>query len=100
MSILNQIKISLGIADSITTYDEELKFWISEAKDSMIKTAGVPEHLFSEDNIDSRAVAAIIFYVKANYGNDRTDSSRYMNLFQKKVRQLQTEDGGVWDVEE
>ena len=97
MSILNQIKISLGIADSITTYDEELKFWISEAKDSMIKTAGVPEHLFSESNIDSRA---IIFYVKANYGNDRTDSSRYMNLYQKKVRQLQTEDGGVWDVEE
>ena len=100
MSILEQVKNSIGIAGSIITYDEELMFWIKDAKDSMIKTAGVPESLLSDGKEDTRAVAAIIFYVKANFGNDRTDSNKYMDLFRKKLRQLQTEDGGIWDVEE
>lgn len=94
-SIMESVKKTIGIAKTITTYDAEIRLWVDDACRTMTKTAGVPEKLIKEE--DPRAVAAIIFYVKANYGNDREDSEKYMRLFKKRVRELQMEEGGIYD---
>lgn len=95
MSILNIVKESIGIASTVDSFDAELTFWINDAIATMEKTAGIPASLIEAE--DPRAVCAILSYIKANFGNDRTDTNRYMSIFRSKVRQLQTEDGGAWD---
>ncbi len=94
-AFLRKIKKFLGIAEEITVYDEELTHWIQECIDTMTKTAGVPEHLITA--LDSRAVTAIVWYVRANFGPDRTDTNRCYTQYKHKLRELQTEDGGIWD---
>lgn len=104
MSMLETIKPMMGIAPSITIYDTELQFWIQEAKRTMVDTSGVPPNLFDvvegdETTPDKRVVMATVSYVKANFGNDRSDTQAYMDMYNRKVRELQLEDGGIYDGE-
>ena len=97
-----KVKKFMGIHQSITVYDDELDHWIEECESTLINTAGIPSALIEDDQgvMDKRAFTCILWYVKANFGNDRTGlrcSSRAM--YQHKLRELQTEEGGVWDPE-
>ena len=100
---LAKIKKFIGIADGITVHDDELTFWIRAAVETMTNTAGVPVSVFTTDedgNVDNRALAAVFWYVRANFGNDRSDTNRAYTQYKHKVRELQAEEGGVWDPEE
>lgn len=97
--MLEKIKKFMGIAEGIDVYDDEIIFWIDAAVKTMTETAGIPKTLFREDEEDERAVVAVLWYVRANFGNDRTDTNRCYTQFKHKVRELQCEDGGAWDAE-
>lgn len=99
MSLLGRVKKSMGIASTITTMDDDLQFWIDEAKTTMQRTAGIPQDVLTEGMEDPRAVAAIVFYVLAFHGLDRFYTTQYYSMYKHKLRELQTEDGGVWDTE-
>lgn len=86
---LNKIKKRCGISESITVYDSEIMDYIEDGKQDMI-ASGVPENLVQSDN--RSVLTALTFYVKANIGNDRTDTDKYMDLYRKKVFRLTLED--------
>jgi hypothetical protein len=96
---LAKVKKFMAIHQSITIYDDELKHWITEGAETMVNTAGIPEALIedNEGNMDPRAFTCILWYVKANFGNDRTGLSSSRGMYQHKLRELQTEEGGAWD---
>lgn len=87
--LLDKIKQRCGIAAGISIYDDEIMGYIEDGILDMI-TSGVPAWLARSD--DDRVVTTLSFYVKANLGNDRTDTRIYMDLYQKKVFRLTLED--------
>jgi hypothetical protein len=86
--MLELIKKRCGIAEAITIYDEDIKLYIDDCKDDM-KASGVPENVIEAEA--AGVITAVTFYVKANIGNDRTDTNRYMDLYRKKVFRLTME---------
>lgn len=87
--MLELIKKRCGIAAAVTVYDEEITSYIADAKSDM-RLSGVDASLL-EAETDS-VVTAIAFYIKANLGNDRSDTEKYMDLYHKKVFRLTMED--------
>lgn len=90
-TLLTTIKDRLGIPAEITTYDGELTSVISAAQ-SDILASGVPSDLIEAN--DDRVVLAITAYVKANYGDDRSNTTRYTQIYQGIVFRLCQEEGG------
>lgn len=93
--MLNKIKSRMGIHESITVYDTEIQDYIADAIQDM-KESGVPGTLADSEN--EQVLTALTYYVKANTGNDRSDTNRYMSLYQKKVFRLSLK-GGEENVE-
>lgn len=94
----NLIKKRCGIAGGITAYDEDLKGYIQDSIDDML-SSGVPELVLENEEVRGHegAITAIVLYVKAYLGNDRTDTEKYLDLYRKKVSRLALEepaDGG------
>nr|DAV48396.1 MAG TPA: hypothetical protein [Caudoviricetes sp.] len=83
--MLDLIKMRCGIAAAVTVYDEDIKSYIEDCKQDMI-LAGVAKELIEEPA--PGVVTAITFYVKAHIGNDRADTEKYMDLFEKKIFRL------------
>lgn len=93
--MLDKIKKRCGIAVRITTHDDEVKDYIADCVQDMI-ASGVPAQIaLAED--DERVLTAITCYVKAYIGDDRSDTEKYLSLYQKKVFRLALE--GDEDVE-
>lgn len=92
MTLLDAVKIRCGIPAAITVYDTEFQELIADAIDEMA-SGGVPEGLITDnaDTINPRSLTAISLYVKANRGDDRTDTELYMKLFHEKVFKLSLE---------
>lgn len=80
-----QVKKRLGIADNVSAYDDEIKSYLADCEQDMIDS-GVPKKTI--DYQDDRVVTAATLYVKANIGNDRTDTEKYMGMYRKKVFRL------------
>ena len=91
-TLLSTIKDRLGIPAEIATYDGELTSMITAAQ-SDIMASGVPSDLI--DANDDRVILAIVFYVKQNYGDDRSNTTRYSQLYQNTVFRLCQEEGGT-----
>ena len=87
--MLEVIKKRCGIADTITVYDDEIKDYIEECREDMV-ASGVDESLIKAKK--KGVITAIAFYVKANIGDDRTDTDKYMELYRNKVFRLTLED--------
>ena len=79
------IKKRLGIAENVTVYDDDIRSYLSDCEQDMLDS-GVPKKTVDEQ--DDRVVTAATLYVKANLGNDRTDTDRYMELYRQKVFRL------------
>lgn len=79
------IKKRLGIAENVTVYDDDIGSYLSDCEQDMLDS-GVPKKTI--DNQDDRVVTAATLYVKANLGNDRTDTDHYMELYRQKVFRL------------
>lgn len=83
--MLELIKKRCGIAAAVTVYDDDIQEYIKDCKEDMI-LAGVNSELVESET--PGIVTAITFYVKANIGNDRTDTDKYMELYHKKIFRL------------
>lgn len=95
--MLDKVKARLGIDNSVTVYDAEISSLVQAAVDDIL-ASGVPERLLGDteegySGIDDRVLLAVVFYVKANYGDDRTNTTRYMDMYRKAVFRLTLEEG-------
>ena len=88
--MLEQIRKRCGIA--VPVYDEEISGYIEDCLEEM-SASGVPRRLLSGE--DSRVLTAVTLYVMAYLGNDRSDTSKYLDLYRKKVFRLTLEDEDV-----
>ena len=79
------IKKRLGIAENVTVYDDDIKSYLADCEQDMLDS-GVPQK--TVDYQDGRVVTAATLYVKANLGNDRADTEKYMELYRQKVFRL------------
>lgn len=93
--MLEEVKSRLGIDSAITVYDSEIKSLIQAALSDMA-AAGVPADLLEEDteSPDGRVLLCVTAFVRANYGDDRTNSARYTTIFREMVFRLCQEEGG------
>lgn len=89
MNLLQTVKKRCGIAPGITVYDEEIEGYIEDCKADMIASE-VPEAVVASEC--QSVVTAITFYVKAYIGNDRSDTEKYVKLYEKKVSRLTLEE--------
>lgn len=87
--MLEIIKKRCGIAGAIKIYDEEIKGYIEDCKEDLLDS-GVHSSLIETEC--EGVITAITLYVKANIGNDRTDTEKYMKMYQKKVFRLTLKD--------
>lgn len=83
--MLSLIKQRCGIADAVTVYDNDIRAYIEDASEDLV-ASGVDESLIN--TLNSGVITAITFYVKANIGDDRTDTDKYMDMYRKKVFRL------------
>lgn len=83
--MLEKIKLHCGIAKQVTVYDKEITGYIEDAKADLIDS-GVPRD--QVETPDERIITAITLYVKANIGDDRSDTEVYMDMYRKKVFRL------------
>lgn len=79
------IKKRLGIAENVTVYDDDIKSYLADCEQDMLDS-GVPQKTVNYQ--DDRVVTAATLYVKANLGNDRADTEKYMELYRQKVFRL------------
>lgn len=79
------VKKRLGIADNVSVYDDDIKSYLEDCEQDMLDS-GVPKKTI--DYQDDRVVTAATLYVKANLGNDRADTEKYMELYRRKVFRL------------
>lgn len=93
--MLQKVKLRCGIPSSITVYDEEIQDLIADALEEM-RTAGVPDYLLIDDGDDTnpRVLTAVVLYVQAYRGSDRSDTSTYHSLFRRKLHKLMLEPTG------
>ncbi len=90
--MLEAVKKRLGI-EGIDVYDDELESLIEAALADM-KASGVPADLLESVEPEGRVLLSITAYVKANYGDDRTNASKYMQTFREMTFRLCQEEGG------
>lgn len=79
------VKKRLGIADNVSVYDDDIKSYLADCEQDMLDS-GVPKKTINYQ--DDRVVTAATLYVKANLGNDRADTEKYMELYRHKVFRL------------
>ena len=79
------VKKRVGIAKNTTVYDGDIKSYLADCEQDMLDS-GVPKRTI--DSEDDRVVTAATLYVKANLGNERSDTEKYMNLYRQKVFRL------------
>lgn len=87
--MLEIIKARCGIAPTITVYDSDIEMYIDDCKQDMI-SSGVSKGVIASEI--PGVITAITLYVKAYLGDDRTDTEKYLNLYQKKVFRLTLEE--------
>lgn len=89
---IGRIRFRCGIA--VNAYDEpEIVPLVKDALSDML-TAGVPSELIETaytENPDPRIESAIVFYVQAFRGSDRSDTTRYLKYYHDKVFKLSLE---------
>lgn len=86
--LLNKIKERCGIAPEITVYDSEITDYIEECKEDLI-ASGAPASVIQQES--KGVITAIALYVKANIGDDRSDTEKYMKMYYNKVFRLTLE---------
>lgn len=87
--MLELIKIRCGIASAIKVYDDNIQSYIDDCKNDLLMS-GVDQTVVESQK--ASVITAVTFYVKANLGNDRSDTDKYMDLYRKKVFRLTLEE--------
>ena len=87
--MIDKIKSRLGIAQAIEIYDNDIQMYIDDCKKDMI-ASGVDEAIANSERED--VLTAVTLYVNAYWGSDRTDTEKYLDLYQRKVFRLTLEE--------
>ena len=93
--MLDEVKSRLGIDSGITVYDSELESLIYAALADMA-ASGVPPDMLNYDaeDPDGRVLLCVTAYVRAYYGDDRSDTNRYTQIYRETTFRLCQEEGG------
>lgn len=89
--MLDEVKSRCGILSAVTVYDDEIQALINDALEDLA-LSGVDEALIEEPI--PGVVTAVVLYVRAYLGSDRSDTTKYMNLYRQKVFRLALADDG------
>lgn len=76
--MLDRIKKLCGIMPHVTAYNDEIQMLIESAKIEL-KKAGVDERIINSNN--AQLLNAVSCYVKAYRGEDRSNTTRYLKMF-------------------
>lgn len=82
------IKERIGIPSGTDVYDEEIESYIDDCVEDM-RASGVSEEIL--DAALPSVLTAATFYVRAHWGNDRSDTELYLKLYREKVFRLSLE---------
>lgn len=88
--MINLIKKRCGISENVKIYDNDIEMYTKDCRQDMISSGVSKTIAESEDN--AAVLTAITLYVSAYLGNDRTDTSKYLDLYRKKVFRLTLEE--------
>lgn len=83
--MFDMIKTRCGIAKTTKVYDDDIQMYINDCLLDL-RDSGVPQKTVEKE--DERVITAVTLYVKAHLGNDRSDTEKYMKLYQRKVFRL------------
>lgn len=90
--LIGRIRFRCGIA--VSAYDEpEIIPLVKDSLTDMLDS-GVPQDLIETaytETPDPRIETALVFYVQANRGSDRSDTTRYLKYYHDKVFKLSLE---------
>jgi hypothetical protein len=89
-NFLTEIKMRCGIPPQVMVYDAEIAGLLEDCEQDML-SSGVDQLVIESTQHMPQVITAAALYVKANIGNDRSDTSIYMDLYQKKVFRLTLE---------
>jgi hypothetical protein len=85
MALLDDVRACLHVSSNKT--DAEIQIWIDAALANM-RSCGVKEELLQPKSLGAMAKAAVVMYVKANYGYDNSEAPRFQQAYDSTVISL------------
>lgn len=85
MSLLDDVRVAVRVSHSAT--DVEIQMWIDAALADM-KRVGVREELLLDASPAALVKAAVVCYVKANYGYDVEERPQFSDSYRRIVCDL------------
>lgn len=85
MDLLDDVKVALRL--STDAMDSEVRMWIDAAKADM-KRIGVPEKMLGDASMDPYVRCAVTEFVKAKFGYDNSEASRFQSSYRQIVRDI------------
>lgn len=85
MALLDDIKTTLRIKSS--AYDSEVQMHIDAAIADM-RRVGINDELLNEDNMAALPKQAVAMFVKARFGYDNDEASRFEEAYRRTVIDL------------
>ena len=80
-------------------FDDEITSLIDACiKD--LEDVGIKENLFSASKVDDQILNCVVNYVKAYRGNDRTDTEKYLEMYNSLKNKLSMQNDYVGDINE
>lgn len=89
MSLLEDLRVTVRVTTTKT--DSEIQAWIDAALADM-KRVGIRSELLAAEAPAPLVKAAIISYVKANYGYDNAEAPRFQAMYNATVASLLNSD--------
>lgn len=85
MALIDDAKVALRVTTD--RLDSEVQMLVDAAVADM-RRVGVPDDLLYEDTMDPYVKAAVILFVKASFGYDNSEASRFQNSYRQMVKDI------------
>lgn len=85
MALLDDVKVALRL--STDAMDSEVLMWIDAAKADMMRI-GVREEMLADATMDPYVKCAVTEFVKAKFGYDNSEASRFQSSYRQIVRDI------------
>lgn len=93
MALLDEMRAAVRVMSDMT--DDEIQTWIDAAIADMRRCGVLPE-LLVEESLSPLAKSAVTNYVRANYGLDNSESTRFHESYNLTVTNLMNSDMSDW----
>lgn len=85
MALLDDVKVALRVATD--AMDGEVSMWVDAAKADMARV-GVPPSMLSDEGMDPYVKCGVVEFVKARFGYDNSEASRFESSYRQIVRDI------------